>query len=178
MPYHHSQLRSRLQRGASLYFDGGSGIPVGAAAGPVEGGRPPTPTSDNCYPVLAGLIEEVFGDTDVLSSCHRSARIQGEVVGPDGELLEGIGLPAWQGTEDKSGYTRTWLRGFSIFACRTVPSPWTFMLPRLRMFVRRLVWPKRIYQGTQACNSGKGHWHRRDRRQRSCSPTSRRNFHA
>ena len=62
-------------------------------------------------PVLTGLIEEVFGDTDVLSSCHRSARIQGVVVGPDGEPLEGIGLWAWQGTGGKNGYARTGLSG-------------------------------------------------------------------
>ena len=53
----------------------------------------------------------MFGDTDVLSSCHRSARIQGVVVGPDGEPLEGIGLWAWQGTGGKNGYARTGLSG-------------------------------------------------------------------
>lgn len=58
-------------------------------------------------PLLAGLIEEVFGDADIPSSCHHSPRIRGVVVGPEGEPLEGIGLWAWQGSDANSGYART-----------------------------------------------------------------------
>ena len=64
-------------------------------------------------PVLAGLIRETFGDVTVSASCHetidikRKLRIQGVVVGPDGEPLEGIGMWAWQGETYNSGYGET-----------------------------------------------------------------------
>ena len=58
-------------------------------------------------PALAGLILEIFGDTTVESSCHGSsstrpietANIRGVVLGPNGELMDGIGLWAWQGND-------------------------------------------------------------------------------
>lgn len=64
-------------------------------------------------PVLARLIREVFGDVTVSASCHETIdikkrlRIQGVVIGPDGKPLEGIGLWAWQGEADNSGYGET-----------------------------------------------------------------------
>ena len=67
----------------------------------------------NAYdPTLSGLIQEVFGDTNVTSSCHLTKdinlfRIQGRVVGPDDQPLEGIGLWAWQGQRENSESGRT-----------------------------------------------------------------------
>ena len=67
----------------------------------------------NAYdPTLSGLIQEVFGDTTVTSSCHLTKdinlfRIQGRVVGPDDQPLEGIGLWAWQGQRENSESGRT-----------------------------------------------------------------------
>ena len=65
-------------------------------------------------PVLAGLIRETFGDVTVSASCHETIdinnklRIQGVVVGPDGEPLERIGLWAWQeGETYNEGYGET-----------------------------------------------------------------------
>ena len=58
-------------------------------------------------PLLASLIREVFGDATVSASCHATIRIQGLVLGPNGEPLEGIGLWAWQGDIDNSGFART-----------------------------------------------------------------------
>ncbi len=63
-------------------------------------------------PTLSGLIREVFGDTAVTSSCHLTKdinlfSIQGRVVGPDDQPLEGIGLWAWQGVRENSGSGRT-----------------------------------------------------------------------
>lgn len=64
-------------------------------------------------PELASLIKEVFGDTEVTSSCHNpigediTAWIRGIVTGPDGSPLEGIELWAWQGTLETSGFGRT-----------------------------------------------------------------------
>jgi len=63
-------------------------------------------------PTLSGLIQEVFGDTAVTSSCHLTKdinlfNIRGRVVGPDDQPLDGIGLWAWQGARDNSGSGRT-----------------------------------------------------------------------
>ena len=62
-------------------------------------------------PVLAGLIREVFGEVIMMASCHvtfeSSVTIEGLVTGPDGQPLEGIGLWAWQGERDNSGFGRT-----------------------------------------------------------------------
>ena len=63
-------------------------------------------------PTLSGLVQEVFGDTTVTSSCHLTEdinlfRIQGRVVGPDDQPLEGIDLWAWQGQRENSGSGRT-----------------------------------------------------------------------
>ena len=65
-------------------------------------------------PALAGLILEVFGEVNVSVSCHetvvedsKSFRIRGVVVGQDDQPLERIGLWAWQGDVDNSGYGTT-----------------------------------------------------------------------
>ncbi len=63
--------------------------------------------------VLAGLIREVFGDVTISTSCHEvidiqfDYRIQGVVVGPAGEPLQGVGLWAWQGERYNSGNGET-----------------------------------------------------------------------
>ena len=69
-------------------------------------------------PVLASLIQEVFGDVTVLASCHETnvdiahtASIRGVVLGPDGQPLEGVGLWAWQGERANSGYGTTGVDG-------------------------------------------------------------------
>ncbi len=58
-------------------------------------------------PTLSELIQEVFGATAVTSSCHSVKdinlfRIQGRVIGPDDQPLEGIGLWAWHGKSENS----------------------------------------------------------------------------
>ncbi len=64
-------------------------------------------------PVLAGLIQETFGDVTVSASCHatidinKKFRIRGTVIGPSGEPLEGVGIWAWQGEAAQSGYDDT-----------------------------------------------------------------------
>ena len=76
---------------------------------------------DDYDPTLSGLIQEVFGDTTVTSSCHVTNdinlfRIQGQVVGPDDQPLEGIGLWAWQGKRENSGSGKTGSSGnFVLF---------------------------------------------------------------
>ena len=71
-------------------------------------------------PILAGLIREVFGDTEVASSCHDTEdviyddykfSIEGVIAGPTGGALEGIGLWAWQGKRSNSGSGRTGPQG-------------------------------------------------------------------
>ena len=71
-------------------------------------------------PILAGLIREVFGDSEVASSCHDTEdinyesyefSIEGVIAGPDGGPLEGIGLWAWQGRRSNSGSGRTGPQG-------------------------------------------------------------------
>jgi hypothetical protein len=66
-------------------------------------------------PALANLIAEVFGDVTVTTSCHVTFveilefpySLRGVVVGPEGEPLQGIGLWAWQGETENSGYGET-----------------------------------------------------------------------
>ncbi len=65
-------------------------------------------------PALAGLIQDVFGDATVTSSCHSAtsgardnSRIQGVLLGPDGTPLEGIGLSARSDDESHGGYSET-----------------------------------------------------------------------
>ncbi len=61
-------------------------------------------------PVLAGLIREVFVNATISTSCHEVVdiqfdhRIQGVVVGPEGQRIQGVGLWAWQGKRYNSGY--------------------------------------------------------------------------
>jgi outer membrane biosynthesis protein TonB len=71
-------------------------------------------------PILAGLIREVFGDSEVASSCHDTEdrnyeyyefSIEGVIAGPDGGPLEGIGLWAWQSRRSNSGSGRTGPQG-------------------------------------------------------------------
>ena len=72
-------------------------------------------------PGLAGLIREVFGETEVTASCHETVdhRIQGVVVGPSGKPLRGVGLWAWQGNKRNSAFGETGADGiFDI----TVPA--------------------------------------------------------
>ena len=71
---------------------------------------------DDYDPTLSRLIEEVFGDANVTSSCHMTEdinrfRIKGRVIGPDDQPLEGIGLSAWQGQAENSGSGRTGSNG-------------------------------------------------------------------
>ncbi len=66
-------------------------------------------------PALADLMQEMFGEAVVSSSCHPDAtsrihetgRIQGVVRGPDRTPLEGIGLWVWSGDANTSTYTVT-----------------------------------------------------------------------
>ncbi len=64
-------------------------------------------------PVLAGLIQEVFGDGVVSASCHETvdtplhSLVQGVVTGPAGKPLADIGLWVWQGERITSGFGRT-----------------------------------------------------------------------
>ena len=89
----------------------------------------------NAYdPTLSGLIREVFGNTTVTSTCHMTEdinlfTIQGRVVGPDDQPLEGIGLWAWQGQAENSGSGRTGSNGtFVLWVPDVVHSPWTSTL--------------------------------------------------
>ena len=68
---------------------------------------------ENYDPVLASLISEVFGQAVISASCHETvdteilALIQGKVVSPNNQPLEGIKLWAWQGNVKESGYGST-----------------------------------------------------------------------
>lgn len=68
---------------------------------------------ENYDPALAGLIEEVFGDVLVTSSCHETidteifASIQGMVISPNDQPLKGVRLWAWQGSKETSGFGST-----------------------------------------------------------------------
>ena len=71
-------------------------------------------------PALAGLIREALGEVTV-SSCHsaathphRNSRILGTLVGPGGAGVEGVGVWAWSGDADTSGFATT--RGDGTFA--------------------------------------------------------------
>ena len=80
-------------------------------------------------PTLAGLIHEVFGDTEITASCHEvmdggpTSVIQGVVLGPDGMPLEGIGLWAWQGQREDSGFGQTYSNG--VFTIRVPDGTFT-----------------------------------------------------
>ncbi len=58
-------------------------------------------------PDIADLIEEVFGDATLTSSCHSSNSIQGTVTGPDDQPVEDIGVITLRGTLQ-------WTTGFDI----------------------------------------------------------------
>ena len=64
-------------------------------------------------PVLAEMIREVFGDSEVVSSCHEPQdisfefNIQGVIASQDGHPLQGLILWAWQGSRSNSGISRT-----------------------------------------------------------------------
>ncbi len=65
-------------------------------------------------PVLASLILEVVGVTEVTASCHETVNLKtiaGVVLGSDGEPLEGIGIWAWQDEEANSRYGSTNAQG-------------------------------------------------------------------
>ena len=60
-------------------------------------------------PTLASLIHEVFGDTEVTSSCHETVdinfdfTIRGVLRGPDGHPVAGLSVTAWQTNALDSG---------------------------------------------------------------------------
>ena len=68
---------------------------------------------------LADLIREVLGDGEVTSSCHDiyegppTSLLQGTVLGPDGEPLEGIVVWAWEGCVKKAALLRLTSREYS-----------------------------------------------------------------
>ncbi|MDE2838661.1 MAG: hypothetical protein OXL97_14335 [Chloroflexota bacterium] len=70
----------------------------------------------NAIPHRIAFFDEcVTSDTSVAASCHvqtaRIHKLQGVVVGPDDNPLEGIGIWAWQGERANSGFGRTDSRG-------------------------------------------------------------------
>ena len=82
-------------------------------------------------PTLAGMIEEVFGDVTVTSSCHETidteifASIQGMVISPNDQPIEGFRLWAWHGSVETSGFGSTNKDGeFNV----EVPAPGFFTL--------------------------------------------------
>ena len=95
--------------GVTSWFDL-NGLP-----GPLDNGINTRPELRAYDPTLAALIQEVFGNAAITSSCHPRAdspghprfRIQGTVVGPDTTPLQGIGVWAWQGDPATSGYALT-----------------------------------------------------------------------
>ena len=68
-------------------------------------------------PVLAGLIHEIFGDAEVISSCHgtwdinHDFIIEGVIKNHDGQPMVNVDLWAWQGSRLKSGSDRTDQKG-------------------------------------------------------------------
>ena len=64
-------------------------------------------------PVLVSLIQEVFGETTVTTSCHEvyeaavEHTIKGRVLGPNDEPLSSIGIWAWGGEDANNGYAQT-----------------------------------------------------------------------
>ena len=95
--------------GVTSWFDL-NGLP-----GPLDNGINTRPELKAYDPALAALVQEVFGDAAITSSCHPRAdspghprhRIQGTVVGPDAAPVQGIGVWAWQGDPATSGYALT-----------------------------------------------------------------------
>lgn len=74
-------------------------------------------------PVLAGLIQEVFGATSVAASCHEVVEslaeyaIEGRVVGPDDVPLSSIEVFSWQGKE--AGWAHAYTRNDGSFTIWT-----------------------------------------------------------
>ncbi len=64
---------------------------------------------ENAFGMAVGEFYESFEEYrgSVVPTTEKSFRIQGRVVGPDGQPLEGIGLWAWQSNRDDSGSGRT-----------------------------------------------------------------------
>ena len=95
--------------GVTSWFDL-NGLP-----GPLDNGINTRPELKAYDPTLAALVQEVFGNAAITSSCHPRAdspghpryRIQGIVVGPDTAPVQGIGVWAWQGDPATSGYALT-----------------------------------------------------------------------
>ena len=54
-------------------------------------------------PAVTALIQQVFGDAEVSSSCNSFNSIQGTVTGPDGEPLEGVLIKATDVKSEKYG---------------------------------------------------------------------------
>lgn len=81
-------------------------------------------------PVLAGLIQEVLGETSVSASCHEVVEslaeyaIAGRVVGPDGVPLSSIRLLSLQSDGAGWAWASTWTRSngsFTFWTQRDLP---------------------------------------------------------
>ncbi|MXW59535.1 MAG: carboxypeptidase regulatory-like domain-containing protein [Acidimicrobiia bacterium] len=83
--------------------------------------QPPNPTHNNINtraeiieydPALAALLDEVYGDASVTSSCHETDdsvahTVEGVVLGPDGQPLEDFLLWLWPGNSADSAWAIT-----------------------------------------------------------------------
>ena len=84
-------------------------------------------------PVLAGLIHEIFGDAEVISSCHgtwdinHDFIIEGVIKNHDGQPMVNVDLWAWQASRLKSGSDRTDQKEFSKSGYPTGASGWISM---------------------------------------------------
>jgi len=63
-------------------------------------------------PALAALLDEVYGDATVTSSCHETVdtaayHIEGVVLDPDGQPLEDVLVWVWSGDSATSGWAAT-----------------------------------------------------------------------